>query len=109
VSSGGKALRQEPAYDYVYGGSGGGYKTLSCIESTRGVWDGTVPYVIGTSMAIPYNFTVRVHAMGILWNKFPSMYRCMEPGGSGDIYTGLNTEEKVALKCIKPCWTWLLW
>jgi len=97
-------------YGYVYGGSGGGYKTLGCIENTRGVWDGAVPYVIGTSMAIPYNFTVRVHAMGILWNKFPSIIEALEPGGSGDIYAGLNAEEKAALKEVTdfgfPPYTW---
>ncbi len=32
-------------YGYVFGGSGGGYRTMACIENTRGVWDGAVPYI----------------------------------------------------------------
>ncbi|MDQ8734268.1 Tat pathway signal sequence domain protein [Paenibacillus sp. LHD-38] len=85
-------------YGYIYGGSGGGYKTISCIESKTGVWDGAVPFVIGTPMAMPYNFTVRVHAMRILKDKFPSIIDALEPGGSGDMYAGLNEEERQALE-----------
>ena len=36
-----------------------------------GVWDGAVPYVLGSPMAIPNVFTVRMHAMRILHDKFP--------------------------------------
>ena len=35
-------------------------------ENTSGVWDGFVPYVIGSPMAIPNMFTVRMHAQRIL-------------------------------------------
>ncbi|WP_419875417.1 hypothetical protein [Candidatus Pristimantibacillus sp. PTI5] len=85
-------------YGYVFGGSGGGYKTISCIESTKGVWDGAVPFVIGTPMAMPNVFSVRVHAMRILKEKFPSIIDALEPGGSGDMYAGLNEEERQALE-----------
>lgn len=85
-------------YGYIYGGSGGGYKTISFMESTVGVWDGAVPFVIGTPMAIPNVFTVRVHAMRILKDKFPVIIDALEPGGSGDIYADLNEEEKQALE-----------
>lgn len=85
-------------YGYVYGGSGGGYKTISCMESTTGVWDGAVPYVIGSPMAIPYVFMARAHAMRILKGKFPAIVDALEPGGSGDMYAGLNEEERQALE-----------
>jgi len=48
-------------------------------------------------MAIPNVFTVRMHAMRILKDKFPQINDALEPGGSGDMYAGLNTEEKEAL------------
>ncbi len=32
-------------YGYVYGGSGGAFKTISCFENTTDVWDGAVPFV----------------------------------------------------------------
>lgn len=85
-------------YGYLYGGSGGGYKTIDCMENTSGIWDGAVPYVIGSPMAIPYVFMARVHAMRILWDKFPSIIDALEPGGSGDMYADLNAEEREALE-----------
>lgn len=84
-------------FGYAFGGSGGAYRTVGGIENTDGVWDGVVPYVMGSPMAIPNSFTVRMHAMRILKDKFPQIVEALEPGGSGDPYLGLNEEEKVAL------------
>ncbi|MEZ5043199.1 MAG: hypothetical protein R2828_25110 [Saprospiraceae bacterium] len=84
-------------YGYAFGGSGGAYRTLGGIENTEGVWDGVVPYVVGSPMAIPNVFSVRMHAMRILYDKFPQIIDALEPGGSGDMYAGLNEEEKSAL------------
>jgi len=84
-------------YGYAFGGSGGAYRTVGSIENTNGVWDGVVPYVLGSPMAIPNVFTVRMHAMRILKDKFPGIIDALEPGGSGNMYAGLNEEEKAAL------------
>jgi hypothetical protein len=56
----------------------------------------SVPYVLGSPMAIPNVFTVRIHAMRILYDKFPQIVDAIEPGGN-DMYAGLNDEEKQAL------------
>lgn len=85
-------------FGYIYGGSGGGFKTMSFMENTTGIWDGAVPFVIGTPVAIPNVFTARVHAMRILRDKFPAIIDALEPGGSGNMYAGLNEEEEQALK-----------
>ena len=85
-------------YGYAFGGSGGSYRTIGGIENTEGVWDGVVPYVSGSPMAIPNVFTVRMHAMRVLNDKFPQIIDALEPGGSGDMYAGLNAEEKEALQ-----------
>ncbi|MCE7798852.1 PKD domain-containing protein [Sphingobium sufflavum] len=85
-------------YGYAYGGSGGGYRTIGSIENTHGVWDGVVPYVIGSTMAIPNMFTVRMQAMRILKDKFPQIIDAVEPGGSGNPYAGLTREESDALR-----------
>lgn len=85
-------------YGYCFGGSGGAYRTVGGIENTKGVWDGAVPYVLGSPVAIPNVFTVRMHAMRILNDKFPQIVDALEPGGCGDRYAGLNEEEKAALK-----------
>lgn len=85
-------------YGYCFGGSGGAYRTIGGMENTEDVWDGAVPYVVGSPMAIPNVFTARMHAMRILKDKFPQIVDALEPGGSGDMYSGLNTEEKEALQ-----------
>jgi hypothetical protein len=84
-------------YGYAYGGSGGGYRTIGGAENTSGVWDGYVPYVIGSPMAIPNMFTVRMHALRLLRNRFEQIVDAVEPGGSGDMFAGLDAEERAAL------------
>ena len=84
-------------YGYCYGGSGGGYKTMSCMENTD-VWDGGVPFIIGSPMSLPNVFAVQAHAMRILWEKFPQIVDAVDPGGSGDMYAGLSAEEREALE-----------
>ncbi|MEB2774133.1 PKD domain-containing protein [Algoriphagus sp. D3-2-R+10] len=85
-------------YGYAFGGSGGAYRTIGGAENTSGVWDGTVPFVAGSPMAIPNVFTVRMHAMRVLQHKLPQIADALEPGGSGDMYAGLNERESSALK-----------
>lgn len=84
-------------FGYAFGGSGGAYRTVGGLENTE-AWDGAVPYVLGSSMAIPNVFTVRMHAMRILYDKFPKIIDALEPGGSGNMYEGLNEEEAAALR-----------
>ncbi|MFT3930772.1 MAG: PKD domain-containing protein [Spongiibacteraceae bacterium] len=87
-------------YGYLFGGSGGSYQTIGAAENTSGVWDGFVPFVIGTPNSIPSMFTVRMHALRILnqRNKFPAIMDAINPGGSGDPYAELNDEECAALR-----------
>lgn len=90
--------RTHRPWGYAYGGSGGGYRTIGSIENTTGVWDGVVPYVIGTPVALPNVFTVRMHAMRVLGDKLDQVVDALEPGGSGDPYAGLDEEEAAALR-----------
>ena len=85
-------------YGYLYGGSGGAYQTITSAEMTTGVWDGFVPYVMGSPQSIPNCFTVRVNALRVLKEKWSSIIDAIEPGGSGDPYAGLNEEERAALE-----------
>jgi hypothetical protein len=85
-------------YGYLYGGSGGAYQTLTSAEMTSGVWDGFVPYVMGSPQSIPNCFTVRVNALRVLKDKWASIIDAIEPGGSGDPYAGLDDEERDALE-----------
>lgn len=86
-------------YGYIFGGSGGSFKTMSCMEMTKGVWDGGVPYVLANPMATPNVFCPRVRVMRVLGEKgLKKIVDAMEPGGSGDIYEGLNPVQQEVLK-----------
>lgn len=97
-------------FGYAYGGSGGAYRTIGSMENTRGVWDGAVPYVPGSLMAIPNMFTVRMQALRVLRDRFPAIIDAMEPGGSGNPYAGLNEYEASVLREVEgmgfPMQTW---
>jgi hypothetical protein len=84
-------------YGYLFGGSGGGYRTLGSMENTEGVWDGAVPFVIGSPMAIPNMFTVRMYAQRVLGDRLALVADAADAGGSGDLYAGLNGEQRAAL------------
>ena len=81
----------------VYGGSGGGYKTMACIENTD-AWDGAVPYVIGSPVSLPNTITMHVQGERVLRNAFPKILDNLDAGGSGDMYQGLNQEEQDMLR-----------
>jgi hypothetical protein len=87
-------------FGYLYGGSGGCYQTVGGAELTSGVWDGFMPFVMGSNNAVPSVFAVRMQALRILRkrNKFHAVMDAINPGGSGDMYAELNEEERAALK-----------
>ena len=84
-------------YGYAFGGSGGAYRTLGSMENTDDVWDGFVPYVMGSPVAIPNVFTVRLQALRVLRDKFPLIVDAVDAGG-GDMYAGLDDEERAVLE-----------
>ena len=84
-------------YGYVYGGSGGGYKTISCVENTR-AWDGAVPYVIGSPYSLPNTITMHAQGQRVLRHSFEKIIDALDAGGSGDPYAGLNRDEADMLR-----------
>ncbi len=93
-----KMYGEKRPFGYLYGGSGGGYRSIGAMENTRGVWDGAVPYVIGSSMSLPSVFTVRLQAMRMLNPVLPQVIDAMDVGGSGDPFAGLNPRQASALR-----------
>ena len=87
-------------HGYLFGGSGGAYQVLGSAENTQGVWDGFVPFVIGSTHAIPSMFTVRMNALRVLRrrDRFPAILDAINPGGGGDPHAELNEEESAALR-----------
>jgi hypothetical protein len=85
-------------HGYTYGGSGGGFKTLAAAENTTGIWDGFVPYVFASPVAMPHVFTVQAHAVRLLKDKWPDVVDALDAGGSGNMYATLNKDESDALR-----------
>ncbi|MGC4054534.1 MAG: hypothetical protein QM757_36100 [Paludibaculum sp.] len=84
-------------YGYAYGGSGGAFRTIGGIENTRGVWDGVVPYVVGSPQAIPNVFTARLLALRVLGDRFAAVLDAIEPGGRGPMDAALDEEQRAVL------------
>ncbi|WP_277638424.1 hypothetical protein [Bacteroides graminisolvens] len=103
----------ERPYGYCYGGSGGAFRTAGSMEITKGVWDGAVPFVMGSPNAIPNVFGVRMHALRILKDKMDDIIDALRPGGSGDPYATLTVEQRQVLQeCTKmgfPINAWYGW
>ncbi|MFC0205790.1 PKD domain-containing protein [Novosphingobium soli] len=100
-------------YGYAYGGSGGAYRTLGGLENTKGVWDGAVPYVLGSPMAIPNMFTARLYAMRVIGDKLDGVVDALDAGGSGDPYAHLDESQRAALREVTamgfPPQSWYAW
>ncbi len=84
-------------YGYVYGGSGGGYKSMACIENTS-AWDGAAPFVIGSPVSLPNTITMHVQGQRVLRDAFPKILDALDAGGSGDPYKELNRDEADMLR-----------
>lgn len=84
-------------FGYVYGGSGGGYKTMACIENTN-AWDGACPFVIGSPVSLPNSISLHAQGQRTLRHAFPKIIDALDAGGSGDMYAGLTEDEQAMLK-----------
>ncbi len=84
-------------FGYVHGGSGGGYKTMACIENTN-AWDGAVPFVIGSPASLPNTITLHVQGQRTLRHVFGKIVDALDAGGSGNMYEGLTEDEQKMLK-----------
>jgi hypothetical protein len=86
-------------YSYIWGCSGGGTVSMALAENVTGVWDGVQPQCIGTNGDAQYHsFHWQAHyTMAIPQAKRDAIAAAAVPGGTGDIYAGLNEEEKSVL------------
>ena len=83
-----------PRHGYVWGVSGGGLRTVNCLENRPDVWDGGAPH------AGVHN-TTQWPAWALTWlfarDKFPQIVDATEPGGSGNPFEGLSHPQREAL------------
>ncbi|WP_317928581.1 hypothetical protein [Halioxenophilus sp. WMMB6] len=83
-------------YGYIFGGSGGAFRTIAGFENAEGVWDGAVPFVVGSPMSLPNVFTVRTYVMRVLGDKLPAVADALDVGSNVELSSILNAEELAA-------------
>jgi PKD domain len=90
---------EAPHHGYVWGGSGGGSRSIYCLENRPDVYDGASPHVIWSS------------PLGSVWSpigywwlhahhKLDEIVDATEPGGSGDPFATLSHDERDALAAL---------
>lgn len=86
-------------YSYFWGCSGGGIVAMAAAENVTGIWDGVQPQCLGpTGVATYHSFHWQAHyTAAIPEEKRQAIAEAAAPGGTGDIYAGLNDEEKAVL------------
>jgi Tannase and feruloyl esterase len=92
---------EPPAYGYVWGGSGGGRRSLFCVENAPDLWQGTVPYILGSHDAAWTFWSIIAEACLILEPKMQEIVDATEVGGAGDPFVpGLSTAQRDALSVL---------
>jgi hypothetical protein len=94
-----------PHHGYMWGGSGGGFRTISGLENVGDVWDGGVPFVSGSRSGMgggthTHMGSVQGEVMRRLGDKLADAVEAFEPGGSGDPYIGLDPQQRDALAAL---------
>lgn len=81
----------------VFGGSGGGYKAMACIENTD-AWDGAAAFVIGSPVSLPNTITMHAQGQRELRNCFGKIIDNLDAGSSVDMTDGLTESEAAMLR-----------
>src|SRR3954451_3510275 len=92
-----------PHHGYVLGGSGGSARCILCLEKCPDVWQGAVPFIMGHASSWSVGFSVQAHAARLLGDKIDDVIDAVEPGGSGDPFAGLTSQQRDALAAMYRC------
>ena len=86
----------KPHHGYIFGPSGGGWRTILCMENTTGIWDGAVPHISPAGNGISFPCAV-ANLTRVLGAEVSRVVAAWEPGGSGDPFEGLSTHQREEL------------
>ncbi len=92
-----------PHHGYLFGGSGGGMRTILALEHVHDLWDGGVPFVAGVLADLMEGRGANVpaltaNAMRVLGPDLTDVVDAIEPGGSGDPHATLDEQQVDALR-----------
>jgi hypothetical protein len=87
---------EPPHHGYIFGGSGGGVRSLKCLEMVDDVWDAGVPFVMPHASQGNF-FSIQLNALRLLQPVLGRIADAVEVGGSGRPFDGLNAEQADAL------------
>ena len=88
---------QQPSrkiYGYIYGGSGGSFKTVGAMENTFSVWDGSVPLIQGIPISDPTGCSITSLGGFVLGNKSHELQNAVRPGSNIDPRSILNPAQQ---------------
>lgn len=90
-----------PRHGYVFGGSGGAMRSVSCLEARPDLWQGAVPFMLNRSGLLAFNFSACAWATLVLDDKLDAIIDATAPGGCGDPFALLdNSEQREALAAL---------
>jgi hypothetical protein len=88
-----------PHHSYVWGASGGGLRTICCLENRPDVWDGGVAWAFGGMSGVSQTM-----AQAYWWlycrDRLDEISDATEPGGSGDPFATLDHDQRHALATV---------
>lgn len=88
---------KRPAFGYRYGGSGGSVRTIQAMENVKDVWDGSVPHIMPNITTGTFGFSISALATRVLRPKLAAIVDALEPGGSGNPFASLDSEQRQVL------------
>jgi hypothetical protein len=87
---------EEPHHGYIWGGSGGAGRTIAILEHAPDLYQGAVVYIL-PHVAQQVLCAAAAHAARVLGDALIGVVDATAPGGSGDPFAGLTTEQREAL------------
>ena len=89
----------EPHHGYIWGGSGGAGRTIAILEHAPDLYDGAVVYIL-PHVAQQVLCAAVANAARVLGDALEQVIDATAPGGSGDPFAGLTSEQREALGAV---------
>ncbi len=86
----------EPHHGYIFGGSGGGHRSIRCVEMVDDLWSGSVSFLVSPPMQGTL-FSLMLNGARVLHDRLDDIADAVDVGGSGDPFAGLTVDQRDVL------------